>query len=255
MSVLAVARGVAWRTVRNALTTPAILLPTFLFPLFFFVAFAGGLSQMQHVPGFDYAGGYTAFQFAFVLLQAGAFGGVFTGFGVARDFEHGFSKRLFLAAPNRLGIVLGYWLAALIRWALVAVVLTVVALGAGMEVGGSARELVGLYTLAVFVNAAGFLWSCGIAMRFRTIQAGPLMQMPTFLILFFSPVYVPLALLEGWMATAARANPITYVLEAARGLLAGTPAGVALAYGVAAALAAATGVWALSGLKRAERAG
>ena len=29
-------------------------------------------------------------------------------------------------------------------------------------------------------------------MRFRTVQAGPLMQTPVFLILFFAPVYVPL---------------------------------------------------------------
>src|SRR5260221_10757215 len=34
----------------------------------------------------------------------------------------------------------------------------------------------GLYALAVFVNMAGFLWSCGIGMRLRTIQSGPLMQ-------------------------------------------------------------------------------
>ena len=34
-------------------------------------------------------------------------------------------------------------------------------------------------------------------MRFRTIQAAPLMQMPVFLVLFFAPVYVPLDLLKG----------------------------------------------------------
>ena len=75
-------------------------------------------------PGFDYPPGYTAFQFVFVLLQSAAFGGVFTGFGVARDFEGGFAKRLLLAAPHRSGIVLGYALAALVRWLIVAVALT-----------------------------------------------------------------------------------------------------------------------------------
>ena len=34
-------------------------------------------------------------------------------------------------------------------------------------------------------------------MRLRTMQAGPLMQMPVFLVLFLAPVYVPLALLGG----------------------------------------------------------
>ena len=101
MSIWPVASGVAWRTIRNVVKTPALLLPTLLFPLFFFTAFAGGLSQVQDVPGFDYDGGYTSFQFVFVLLQSAAFGGVFTGFGIARDFEGGFGKRLLLASPNR----------------------------------------------------------------------------------------------------------------------------------------------------------
>ena len=98
---LHVARGVAWRTAKNTLTNPSLLLPSMLFPLFFFVAFAGGLSQVSEVPGFDYPGDYTAFQFGFVLLQSAAFGGVFTGFSIARDFEGGFGRRLLLASPNR----------------------------------------------------------------------------------------------------------------------------------------------------------
>jgi ABC-2 type transport system permease protein len=85
------------------ITTPSLLLPSLMFPLFFFVAFAGGLSQVQNTPGFDYPNGYTAFQFVFVLLQSAAFGGVFTGFGVARDFEGGFARRLMLAAPAEPG--------------------------------------------------------------------------------------------------------------------------------------------------------
>ena len=51
---------------------------------FFFSAFAGGLSRVRHVPGFDFRSGYTAFQFVFVLLQSAAFAGVFSGFGIAR---------------------------------------------------------------------------------------------------------------------------------------------------------------------------
>ena len=67
----------------------------------------------------------------FVLLQSAAFGGVFTGFGIARDFESGFARRLLLAAPHRSGIVFGYAIAALLRWLVTATVLTVVALAVG----------------------------------------------------------------------------------------------------------------------------
>ena len=74
--------------------------PSIIFPLFFFAAFAGGLSKVAQVPNFDYKPGYTAFQFTFVFLQSAAFGGVFTGFAVARDFDSGFARRLLLAAPR-----------------------------------------------------------------------------------------------------------------------------------------------------------
>ena len=253
--VLPVAQGVAWRTIKNVVTTPAILLPSLLFPLFMFTAFAGGLSQVQELPGFDFEDGYTAFQFVFVLLQSAAFGGVFTGFGIARDFEGGFARRLLLASPRRSGIVLGYALAAFLRWAIVALAVTVVALVAGMEVSGDPVELVGMYSLALLVNVCGFMWSAGIAMRFRSIQAGPLMQMPVFLLLFFAPVYVPLDLLTGAMHAVAVLNPITYVLEAGRSLISGQPEEIALAFVLAAALAGALSLWAFRGLRRAEAAG
>jgi ABC-2 type transport system permease protein len=250
-----VAEGVAWRTLHNVFTNPSLLIPSLVFPLFFFVAFAGGLSRVEDVPGFDFPSGYTAFQFVFVLLQSAAFGGVFTGFGIARDFETGFARRLLLAAPNRTGIVLGYAGAALVRWLVSAVVLTAVALIAGMEVGGDAVDLFGLYTLALIVNVAAILWASGVAMRLRTMQAGPVMQMPVFLVLFFAPVYVPLSLLEGWIHSLATINPLTRVLEAGRGLLDGSPTEVGFAFAVACGLAFAFSLWALRGLRSAERAG
>jgi ABC-2 type transport system permease protein len=240
---------------RNILKTPSLLLPTTLFPLFFFTAFAGGLSQVQNVPGFDYEGGYTSFQFVFVLLQSAAFGGVFTGFGIARDFESGFGKRLLLASPKRSGILLGYALAALARWIITATLLTVVALLVGMEVGGGPVDVVGMYTIAILLNAAALLWAAGMAFRFRTIQAAPLMQLPVFLLLFFAPVYVPLDLLTGWIETVATYNPITYMMEAGRGLISGAPTEVALAFALGLGLIGLFAVWAFRGLRRAEAAG
>jgi ABC-2 type transport system permease protein len=255
MRTLSVARGVAWRTLHNVFKNPSILIPSFVFPLFFFTAFAGGLSHIREVPGFDYAGDYTAFQFVFVLLQSAAFGGVFTGFGIARDFETGFARRLLLAAPNRMGIVLGYTLAALGRWFATAVFITAIALAVGMKVGGNGVDLFGLYGLAAIVNVAGVFWAAGVAMRLRTMQAGPIMQMPVFLVLFLAPVYVPLSLLEGWIHAVAVVNPLTRVLEAGRGFLAGSPTQVAAAFGAALALAAGFSLWALRGLRKAEAAG
>jgi ABC-2 type transport system permease protein len=253
--MIGVAFALAYRQVTILLKNPSLLLPPMLFPLLNFTAFAGGLSRLSHVPGFDFHGGYTAFQFVFVLLQSAAFAGVFMGFGIARDFERGFARRLLVSAPARTGIVLGYGLAALARWVMVAIVLTAVALAVGMKIGGNGVDILGLYLLAIVVNQTGMLWACGVAMRFRSVQAGPLMQTPVFMALFLAPVYVPLHLLRGWIHTVARVNPLTFLLESGRGFISGEPRDVAIAFGIGAAMLAFFATWAMLGLRRAEAAG
>jgi ABC-2 type transport system permease protein len=252
---IAVARGVAWRQLHNALTNPTILLPSLAFPLLNFAAFAGGLSRVRQVPGFDFASSYTAFQFVFIVLQSAAFSGVFSGFGVARDFETGFTRRLLLSAPNRSGLVLGYVAASAVRWLLTVAIVTAVAFAARMQIGGSGIDLFGLYGLALLINLAGTLWATGVAMRIRSQQAGPVMQMPVFLALFFAPVYVPLDLLTGWIHAVATVNPLTPVLEAGRGFVSGEPTGSLSAFAIGAGLIAGFALWALRGLRKAEAAG
>jgi ABC-2 type transport system permease protein len=251
---ISVALAVGWRNVHNYFKNPAMIVPGVLFPLFFFTAFAGGLSRVDAIPGFDYAAGYTAFVYGFVLLQASAFGGIFTGFSIARDFESGFSRRMLLAAPRRGGIIAGYWIAAVTRAMFNVLLITVVALIAGLDLAGGPIDLLGLYTLALIVNTAAMLFGSGVAMRLRTMQAGPAMQVPAFLFLFLAPVWVPYDLLAGWVHTAATVNPVTLVLEAGRGFIAADPVKVLPAFAVALGLAAVSVLWARGGLRSAERA-
>ncbi|HEY5977923.1 MAG TPA: ABC transporter permease [Solirubrobacterales bacterium] len=249
------ALGIAWRSLHNAYTKPAILFPSLIFPLFFLAAFAGGLSAVSETPDFNYPEGYTTFVFGFVLLQSSALGGVFTGFSIAADFQFGMGRRMMLATSHRTSIVVGYAITAIARVLATWVVITVVALLAGMEVGGSAAEIFGLYLLSLTINVVALLFAAGIALRLRTLQAGPLMQFPVFILLFLTPVYVPQELLAGWVSHVAKINPLTLILDTNREFLAGQQAEVLAAYGVAVGLMALLGIWAVSGMRRAETAG
>ena len=250
-----VAGAVAWRSIHNWFTNPAFAVPGIVFPLFFFVAFAGGLSSVSDVPGFDYEPGYTTFQFGFVLVQASAFGGVFTGFAVAADFEHGFARRMLLAAPNRLAVLAGYVMSAMARALFVVAVLFTVGMLAGMNVYAGFGEFVSLIALVLTVSGLATLFSTGFAFRLRTVQAGPAMQMPVFLLLFLAPVYVPLELVGSWVHSVAEVNPMTALLEAARDLLAGADVKAALVLGVLGSLLVLLAAWSVRGLRKAEAAG
>ena len=86
-------------------------------------------------------------------------------------------------------------------------------------------------------------------MRLRTMQAGPVMQMPIFILLFLAPVYVPLDARRRLGAHVARFNPVTALLEAARGFIAGEPTKVAITAACLAAMFALAALWARGGLR------
>jgi len=178
---------------------------------------------------------------------------VFTGFGIAADFESGFARRMLLAAPHRTGMLLGYAIAGIVRWAFTATMVTILALLAGMTVYGSGVELTGLIGVGLIVNVASTLFGAGVSFRTKTLQAGPLMQVPIFVLLFLAPVYVPLTLLNGWIHTVASYNPMTALLTAGRGFLSGAPDKSAIAFACGAGIVALMALYAVRGLRRAER--
>jgi len=250
----AVTLGMARRQLTRIIKSPPLLLPALLFPLFLFAAFAGGLSALNSAPSFGYYD-YTAFQFVYVLFQASGAAGVQTGLAIAQDFESGFSRRLMLSSRGRLPLILGYALAALVRAAVMNLILFGIALAVGMSVDGNALELLGLYGLSLLFNLATSLLASGTALRLRSLQAGPAIQVPMILALFLVPVYAPRKLLVGWVHAVANVNPITRLLEAGRGFMAGHEVSVPLAYGLGVGLVLLFSVWSLSGMRRAEAAG
>ncbi len=249
------ARAIAWRHLYKWIRVPANFMPTFIFPLIFFTGFAGALGGLGDLPGFDYPANYTSWIFVFSLMQTCLFGGLATGFTIAADFQNGFARRLMLVVPDRRSILLGYVMSTFVRAAIMSCVVTAVALVVGLEMLGSVGEIVGMYLLAWSLSIVGTLWAAGVMFRARNPQLGPAMQIPMFVAIFLAPVYVPIELLHGWLHAAARANPITYVMTAARNLLVGDVDGLLVALAAIATLFVVLAAWALTGVRSAERAG
>ena len=67
-------------------------------------------------------------------------------------------------------------------------VVTIAALIAGMNVDGSGIQLIGLLGIGLVVNLVAALWAIGTAMFLRTEQAGAVIQMPVFVIVFLAPI-------------------------------------------------------------------
>jgi ABC-2 type transport system permease protein len=235
------------------LNAPYLLLPTLIFPLLLFAAFAGGLSAVSRAPNFNYFN-YTTFQLVYVLIQAAAAGGAQTGIAVAQDFESGFARRMLVSTPRRAGLIIGYVLSSLSVWVVVAGILTAVGIASGARFHGNPLQIVGLYGISALFNVVAVLWASGLALRAQSTSVGPAIQTPILLPLFLAPVFTPRNLLSGWIRHIADVNPVTAFLEAGRGLAAGRPVSVAIAYAIMAGLVVLAAMLAASGLRRAAGA-
>ncbi len=243
MSTTRVATAIAGRSLKLIPRVPSTFVPSLVMPLFLTVAMAGAFSGLVLLPGFPADKSLDWF-IPMTTLQGGAFAGITTGMGIARDLESGFYDRLLSSPASRAALLAGPLLASVLRALIPLTMLLVIALvaGANFHGGGAAAGTLAIATLGMaFVGGA---WSVGLALRFKSQQATPLMQTGIFLLVFLSTAQMPIDLLTGWLHTVARFNPMTNILGLARvGFLgevtwAGTwPGLVSLAALAAAALA------------------
>lgn len=215
MSAAAVTWGVAERSLRLIPRTPSTFFPSLVMPVFFTVAFSGPFAALVNIPGFptDYILDWVV---PFTALQGCAFAGLTTGLGVARDLETGFYDRILLSPAPRLSLLAGSLVAAVLRSCIALTLMIAV----GLIAGANFREgLAGVAVLAVAglgLALVASAWAVGLALRFKTMQAAPLMQMGVFVTIFLSTAQMPLQLLTGWLDNIARYNPLTRVLALAR---------------------------------------
>ncbi|MDQ3957691.1 MAG: ABC transporter permease [Actinomycetota bacterium] len=210
-----VALAMAGRSLKLIPRLPSTFVPSLVMPLFLTVAMAGAFSGLVLLPGFPADKALDWF-IPMTTVQGAAFAGITTGMGAARDLESGFYDRLLSSPASRGALVAGPLLASVLRALLPLSILLVVAVLAGAHFYGG---LAGVATLAIaslgMALAAG-AWSLGLALRFKSQQAAPLMQTGVFLLVFLSTAQMPLDLLTGWLHAVARLNPMTNILALAR---------------------------------------
>jgi ABC-2 type transport system permease protein len=184
-------------------------------PLFLTVAMAGAFSGLVFIPGFPADKSIDWF-IPMTTLQGGAFAGITTGMGIARDLENGFYDRLLSSPATRSALLAGPLLASVLRAAIPLSILLVIALASGANFHGGVAT-VGTLALATLGMAyVGGAWSIGLALKFKSMQVAPLMQTGIFLLVFLSTAQMPIHLLTGWLHTVARFNPMTNVLALGR---------------------------------------
>ncbi|MDX3225036.1 ABC transporter permease [Streptomyces sp. ME19-01-6] len=183
-----------------------------------------------------------------IIAQSAMFIAIFYGIQIIWERDAGILTKLLVTPTPRAALITGKAFAAGVKALIQAVVVIVIAAVLGVALTWNPLRLLGV-AVAVILGSAFF--SClsmtiaGIVLtRDRLMGIGQAITMPLF---FGSNALYPVALMPGWLQAVSTANPLSYQVDALRGLLLGTPDHLALDY-VVMVLAAAAGITAASSL-------
>ncbi|WP_046732547.1 ABC transporter permease [Streptomyces humi] len=183
-----------------------------------------------------------------IIAQSAMFIAIFYGIQIIWERDAGILNKLLVTPTPRSALITGKAFAAGVKSLIQAVVVIVIAAILGVSLTWNPLKLLGVGLAVVLASAFFSCLSMSIAgivlSRDRLMGIGQAITMPLF---FGSNALYPVAIMPGWLQVVSKINPLSYQVDALRGLLLGTPAHLGLDFGVL-AVAAALGVAAASSL-------
>jgi ABC-2 type transport system permease protein len=183
-----------------------------------------------------------------ILAQSALFISIFYGIQIIWERDAGILTKLLVTPTPRPALVTGKAFAAGLRATGQVVVILVLCLI--LRVGLTANPVRWLGAEVIVLLGSAFFCCLSITIagivlkRDRLMGIGQAITMPLF---FASNALYPVHLMPGWVQAISRVNPLSYEVDALRGLLVGTPASLPWDYGVL-AVAAVLGIVVASSL-------
>jgi ABC-2 type transport system permease protein len=227
---------ITWRNLVTIVRTPEALLPPLAISIFFLIIYQSTLGRASSfIPDLG-ATGYLGFILPLSIVSSALSGSGIAAQNLVRDIASGYFNKLLLTPVSRAALLLGAILAGAVILGLQATIVVGVGLVLGLEPATGLPGVLVVIGLAVLlgIGFAGFTVSAALGSGSAAATQGA--SFVFFPLTFLAPTFVPIELLSGWLKTAARLNPITYVLEAMRSLINSGWDGTALWHGALACL-------------------
>lgn len=210
------------RSITKLITQPAAPLMGFGMSLFFLLVYNAGIGGIGFLKEFGTAG-YLAFIFPISLISLAMGTSSGAGQSLNADMQSGYFKRLYLSPVSRSVLVIAPVIADTIASVIFALVLIIIGALFGLPFQFGILSVLGILLLSLLwsITLCGF--SAGIMLRTGKHQSAAIVTNAVFPLLFISTTFLPRELITAkWLLTASWFNPVTYLLEAMRYLLAGT---------------------------------
>ena len=197
---------------------PTELLTRAVQPLLWLLVFGQVMAQTRAIPTGNL--GYIDFLAPGILAQSALFSAIFFGIAVIWERDLGVLHKYLVSPASRSALVTGKALAGGLRSLVQATMVYALALVMGVHLRLDPLSVLGVALVVVIGSAAFATFSlviaCLVRTRERFMGIGQILTMPLF---FASSAIYPISIMPGWLQAVAHLNPLTYQVDALRGLM------------------------------------
>lgn len=218
-SALSASLSFGWRALLKIKHVPEQLFDVTMFPIMFTLMFT-------YLFGGALAGStadYLQFLLPGILVQTVVMITMYTGLTLNKDISAGVFDRFRSLPIWRPAPLVGALFGDVVRYTIASTIVLLLGLVLGFRpAGGVVGVLAAVLLLLLFSFSMSWIWTM-IAMVMRSEQSViGVSMMILFPLTFASNIFVDPATMPGWLQAFVNANPITHLVSAIRGLMAGS---------------------------------
>lgn len=206
------------RTTRRFLRVPANWISIIFFPLIQLLVFSQLYQDIVALPGFG-GGSYLAYLAPGQIVFAAFMAVGWASYGLLVEYRNGYLDRLRSSPIGRWSILSGEMLPLFFQAAAMAGILLV----ASLLLGATLVTGVGGFILILLLSGVFGIAFAGVsfipALVTKSEQATSALSLLMFPLIFISTAFVPAELMPGWMQVVNDWNPVSFQIEAVRGLM------------------------------------
>lgn len=216
-NVILIQRGIV-----KLIKQPSAPLMGFGMSLFFLLVYNAGIGGIGNLEAFG-SGRYLSFVFPITIISLAMGSSAGAGQTLNADMQSGYFKRLYLSPAPRWILVVSPILADTVSSLFFTFLLIIIGAISGVTFQFGLISALGVLFLSFLWSLTLCGFSVGVMLRTGRHQSASVITNAVFPLLFLSTTFLPRELIKtDWLLFISWGNPITYMLEGNRYLLAGT---------------------------------
>jgi ABC-2 type transport system permease protein len=208
------------RTTLRFLRVPANWISVIFFPLIQLVIFSQLYQEIVRLPGFGSQTSYLAYLAPGQVVFAAFLAVAWSGFGLLVEYRTGYMDKLRAMPMKRWSILAAEMVPVFLQAAAMAGIILIISVLMGASI------VTGIPGFLLILGLAGLFGLCLAGISFipalltKSEQATSTISLLLFPVVFMSTAFVPVELMPDWMRTVNEWNPISYLIEAIRSIMA-----------------------------------